>query len=81
MCARWRTLCFTSYEIRCAEAKFVGIDADKGWAKVGQMFESSRRFPMTLKPKARGGGGNSLYKLYGYVPHFRVRFSSCFSLT
>ena len=25
-------------------------------------------------------GGTTVYKLYGYVPNFRVWFSSCFSL-
>ena len=28
----------------------------------------------------RGAGGTAIYKLYGYVLHFRVWFSSCFSL-
>ena len=27
-----------------------------------------------------GRGGTPIYKLYGYVPHFRVWFLSCFSL-
>ena len=33
-----------------------------------------------FQPGGVGVGGTPIYKLYGYVPHFRVWFSSCFSL-
>ena len=33
-----------------------------------------------VSPRGWGEGGTPIYKLYGYVPHFRVWFSSCFSL-
>ena len=38
---------------------------------------------MKERTERKGGGGGGftpIYKLYGYVPHFRVWFTSCFSL-
>ena len=60
------------------------------WHLSSYTFDRKGDFPIfKLLPKCTfqenwlpppGEGGTPIYKLYGCVPHFRVWFSSCFSL-